>query len=192
MGRVGSRKRYLCTRDVVSNVCAINRAGERRRSSSSLPRLTFFTDGLGSTSFLSQLLTDVPCTSYKYPRIFACTSLSADSCFLFHVHVCHVTSVLLRPSLFYLLISLSCPPSTHTPHPSAPVRLCISSCLCFLSAARGVPNRARDQDMTQVDLESALPQTTVMVVSVTGSTTSGQPLSEQALQECLKVGMIWE
>ena len=38
-----------------------------------------------------------------------------------------------------------------------------------------------------MDLESALPQTTVMVVSVTGSTTSGQPPSEQDLQECLKV-----
>lgn len=43
------------------------------------------------------------------------------------------------------------------------------------------------QDMTQVDLESALPQTTVMVVSVTGSTTSGRPLPEADLQECLKV-----
>ena len=41
--------------------------------------------------------------------------------------------------------------------------------------------------MTQVDLESALPQTTVMVVSVTGSTTSGRPLPETDLQECLKV-----
>lgn len=43
------------------------------------------------------------------------------------------------------------------------------------------------QDMTQVDLESVLPQTTVMVVSVTGSTTSGRPLSEEDLQECIKV-----
>lgn len=38
-----------------------------------------------------------------------------------------------------------------------------------------------------MDLESALPQTTVMVVSVTGSTTTGQPLSEDDLEECLKV-----
>lgn len=43
------------------------------------------------------------------------------------------------------------------------------------------------QDMTQVDLESVLPQTTVMVVSVTGSTTSGQALSEEDLQESLQV-----
>ena len=42
--------------------------------------------------------------------------------------------------------------------------------------------------MTHVDLESALPQTTVMVVSVTGSTTSGRPLPEEDLEECLKVG----
>ena len=44
-----------------------------------------------------------------------------------------------------------------------------------------------------MDLESALPQTTVMVVSVTGSTTSGQPLSEDDLEECLKVmaKLIW-
>lgn len=48
---------------------------------------------------------------------------------------------------------------------------------------------SRCQDMTQVELESALPQTTVMVVSVTGSTTSGQPLTEEDLQECLKVRM---
>ncbi|CAN0166807.1 unnamed protein product [Scytosiphon promiscuus] len=51
---------------------------------------------------------------------------------------------------------------------------------------RTVQVMRNEMDMTQVDLESALPQTTVMVVSVTGSTTSGQALSEQALQECLK------
>lgn len=38
-----------------------------------------------------------------------------------------------------------------------------------------------------MELDSALPQTTVMVVSVTGSTTSGQPLSEEDLHECIKV-----
>lgn len=54
---------------------------------------------------------------------------------------------------------------------------CVAFCL----------RRPYAQDMTQVDLESALPQTTVMVVSVTGSTTSGRPLSEEDLQQCLKV-----
>ncbi|CAN0395264.1 unnamed protein product [Pylaiella littoralis] len=51
---------------------------------------------------------------------------------------------------------------------------------------RTVQVMKNEMDMTQVELESALPQTTVMVVSVTGSTTSGQPLTEEDLQECLK------
>ncbi|CAN0438194.1 unnamed protein product, partial [Ectocarpus sp. 8 AP-2014] len=52
---------------------------------------------------------------------------------------------------------------------------------------RTVQVMRNEMDMTQVELDSALPQTTVMVVSVTGSTTSGQPLSEEDLHECIKV-----
>eukprot|EP00752_Nemacystus_decipiens_P014672 g13068.t1 len=51
---------------------------------------------------------------------------------------------------------------------------------------RTVQVMKNEMDMTHVDLESALPQTTVMVVSVTGSTTSGRPLSEEDLEECIK------
>ncbi|CAM9410904.1 unnamed protein product [Ectocarpus sp. 4 AP-2014] len=51
---------------------------------------------------------------------------------------------------------------------------------------RTVQVMRNEMDMTQVELDSALPQTTVMVVSVTGSTTSGQPLSEEDLHECIK------
>lgn len=56
--------------------------------------------------------------------------------------------------------------------------VCLISVLC---------TRSMQQDMTQVDLDSVLPQTTVMVVSVTGSTTSGKPLSEEDLRQCLRV-----
>eukprot|EP01042_Synura_sphagnicola_P013787 gene13787-17470_t len=40
--------------------------------------------------------------------------------------------------------------------------------------------------MTMVDLNDLLPSASVMVVSVTGSTTSGQVLSESDLKECFK------
>ncbi|CAM9636937.1 unnamed protein product, partial [Discosporangium mesarthrocarpum] len=50
---------------------------------------------------------------------------------------------------------------------------------------RTVQVMRNEMDMTQVDLDSVLPQTTVMVVSVTGSTTSGTPLEEEVLAECL-------
>jgi len=40
-------------------------------------------------------------------------------------------------------------------------------------------------DLTLVDLEGLLPSTTIMVVSVTTSTTSGKPLSEENLQKTL-------
>mmetsp|Transcript_7347 Transcript_7347/g.9797 ORF Transcript_7347/g.9797 Transcript_7347/m.9797 type:complete len:526 (-) Transcript_7347:298-1875(-) len=42
-----------------------------------------------------------------------------------------------------------------------------------------------EMDMTLVDLNDLLPSASVMLVSVTGSTTSGQPLSESDLKECL-------
>lgn len=41
-----------------------------------------------------------------------------------------------------------------------------------------------EMDMTLVELNDLLPAATVMVVSVTGSTTSGQPLSEKDLNDC--------
>lgn len=43
-----------------------------------------------------------------------------------------------------------------------------------------------EMDMTLLDLNDLLPAASVMVVSVTGSTTSGQPLSEQDLEDCFK------
>jgi U4/U6 small nuclear ribonucleoprotein PRP31 len=41
-----------------------------------------------------------------------------------------------------------------------------------------------EMDMTLVELNDLLPSATVMVVSVTGSTTSGQPLTEEDLTSC--------
>ncbi|CAL9136318.1 unnamed protein product [Musa textilis] len=40
-------------------------------------------------------------------------------------------------------------------------------------------------DLTLVDLEGLLPSAIIMVVSVTASTTSGQPLSEENLQRTI-------
>jgi U4/U6 small nuclear ribonucleoprotein PRP31 len=40
--------------------------------------------------------------------------------------------------------------------------------------------------MTMVDLNDILSSATVMIVSVTGSTTQGQPLSETDLSQCLR------
>ena len=41
-------------------------------------------------------------------------------------------------------------------------------------------------DLTMVNLDDVLPQATIMVVSVTGSTTSGQPLSGENLTKVLE------
>ena len=59
-----------------------------------------------------------------------------------------------------------------------------------------VPNRidyvktvqriGNEMDMTVIDLNDLLPSATVMVVSVTGSTTAGQPLSASDLDDCFK------
>lgn len=57
-----------------------------------------------------------------------------------------------------------------SPHSALPVR------------AR-LPVRVSAQDMTQVNLDGVLPSATIMVVSVTGSTTNGQPLPEGELQK---------
>jgi len=43
-----------------------------------------------------------------------------------------------------------------------------------------------EMDMTEVELSDILPSASVMLVSVTGSTTSGQPLPEADLAECLE------
>ena len=43
-----------------------------------------------------------------------------------------------------------------------------------------------EMDMTLIELDDLLSSSTVMVVSVTGSTTSGKPLSEEDLNQCLK------
>mmetsp|Transcript_8881 Transcript_8881/g.16648 ORF Transcript_8881/g.16648 Transcript_8881/m.16648 type:complete len:519 (-) Transcript_8881:1611-3167(-) len=43
-----------------------------------------------------------------------------------------------------------------------------------------------EMDMTLIDLNDLLPSATVMVVSVTGSTTAGQPLSPGDLEDCCK------
>ena len=49
-----------------------------------------------------------------------------------------------------------------------------------------VVDRIRNEmDMTVVDLADLLAPATVMVVSVTGSTTSGQPLADAELEQCL-------
>mmetsp|Transcript_23042 Transcript_23042/g.33729 ORF Transcript_23042/g.33729 Transcript_23042/m.33729 type:complete len:503 (-) Transcript_23042:104-1612(-) len=43
-----------------------------------------------------------------------------------------------------------------------------------------------EMDMTLIELNDLLPSASVMVVSVTGSTTSGQPLSPSDLEDCFK------
>eukprot|EP01043_Picozoa_sp_COSAG02_P023151 COSAG02_NODE_1228_length_13776_cov_5.546864_6_plen_511_part_00 len=48
--------------------------------------------------------------------------------------------------------------------------------------ARVVKVIGNEMDMTMVNLEEVLPSATIMVVSVTGSTTSGKPLPEDELQ----------
>ena len=45
-------------------------------------------------------------------------------------------------------------------------------------------------DLTMVNLDDVLPQATIMVVSVTASTTSGQPLSADNLQKLLDAASV--
>ena len=54
-----------------------------------------------------------------------------------------------------------------------------------LEYMRVVDRMRNEMDMTAVDLSDVLPPTVVMVVSVTGSTTSGQPLGAGELDECV-------
>ncbi|CAL9041673.1 unnamed protein product [Musa banksii] len=51
--------------------------------------------------------------------------------------------------------------------------------------ARVVKKIGNEMDLTLVDLEGLLPSAIIMVVSVTASTTSGQPLSEENLQKSI-------
>mmetsp|Transcript_32954 Transcript_32954/g.83657 ORF Transcript_32954/g.83657 Transcript_32954/m.83657 type:complete len:498 (-) Transcript_32954:312-1805(-) len=51
--------------------------------------------------------------------------------------------------------------------------------------ARVVQRIANEMDLTLVNLDDILPAATVMVVTVTGTTTTGKPLSEENLQKAL-------
>ncbi|XP_072970539.1 U4/U6 small nuclear ribonucleoprotein Prp31 homolog [Typha angustifolia] len=51
--------------------------------------------------------------------------------------------------------------------------------------ARVVKKIANEMDLTLVDLEGLLPSAIIMVVSVTASTTTGKPLSEESLQKTI-------
>ncbi|KAH7373778.1 hypothetical protein KP509_17G074700 [Ceratopteris richardii] len=52
--------------------------------------------------------------------------------------------------------------------------------------ARVVKKIGNEMDLTLVDLEGLLPSATIMVVSVTASTTTGKPLSDENLQKTLE------
>ena len=52
--------------------------------------------------------------------------------------------------------------------------------------ARVVKAIGNEMDMTKVELESVLPSATIMVVSVAGSTTNGQPLSADDLDTTVR------
>jgi U4/U6 small nuclear ribonucleoprotein PRP31 len=71
----------------------------------------------------------------------------------------------------------------------APPSLSLSLCLCAVGSRGGQPAKgrlcARAQDLTKVDLAAMLPATTVMVITVTATTTSGKPLPPD---ELAKVG----
>lgn len=59
----------------------------------------------------------------------------------------------------------------------------ISNRIDYIQTVKRIGN---EMDMTMVELSDLLPSATVMIVSVTGSTTSGQPLSPEDLSECFK------
>ena len=59
----------------------------------------------------------------------------------------------------------------------------ISNKIDYIQTVKRIGN---EMDMTMVELGDLLPSATVMIVSVTGSTTSGQPLSPEDLSECFK------
>ena len=55
-----------------------------------------------------------------------------------------------------------------------------------LDYIRTVQRIGNEMDMTLVELGDILPSSSVMIVSVTGSTTSGLPLSDQDLSDCFR------
>lgn len=59
----------------------------------------------------------------------------------------------------------------------------ISNKIDYIKTVKRIGN---EMDMTLVELSDLLPSATVMIVSVTGSTTPGQPLNPNDLQECYK------
>lgn len=59
----------------------------------------------------------------------------------------------------------------------------ISNKIDYIQTVKRIGN---EMDMTMVELGDLLPSATVMIVSVTGSTTSGMPLSDTDLAECFK------
>ncbi len=52
--------------------------------------------------------------------------------------------------------------------------------------ARVVKRIGNEMDLTLVNLDDMLPAATVMVVTVTGTTTSGKPLSAENLQKAMQ------
>eukprot|EP00894_Picocystis_sp_ML_P005257 jgi/Pico_ML_1/55774/g1416.t1 len=52
--------------------------------------------------------------------------------------------------------------------------------------ARVVKRIGNEMDVTRVDLDGLLPSATIMVITVTGSTTSGTELDELSLQQCME------
>ena len=55
-----------------------------------------------------------------------------------------------------------------------------------LDYIRTVQRMRNEMDMTMIEFSDILPSASVMIVSVTGSTTSGQQLTESELEECLR------
>jgi len=55
-----------------------------------------------------------------------------------------------------------------------------------LDYARVVQSIGNEMEMANINLGGILPSATIMVVSVTGSTTNGQPLEEEELELCLE------
>ena len=55
-----------------------------------------------------------------------------------------------------------------------------------LDYARVVQAIGNEMEMANINLSGILPSATIMVVSVTGSTTNGQPLEEEELALCLE------
>ena len=59
----------------------------------------------------------------------------------------------------------------------------ISNKIDYIQTVKRIGN---EMDMTMVELNDLLPSSTVMIVSVTGSTTPGLPLTSSELSECFK------